>query len=174
MRLILFFLSNMLFFFSFGQTVLYNSEFKKDTFDINNYRIYIDVPELSIKHSNYYVVYAHGEGICYPLMAEGNRGKFIIIESVADTSYDMFDSKDFDYELWNTFNKDWFGSRCYINNGRYYRIDKLPGNIIIIYEDLSKEAAKTADKIIKSIHIESKTKSSIPIQDNKRVHKIFK
>lgn len=174
MRLILVIISNMFFFLSFGQIVLYNSDLRKDTFDISNYRIYIDVPELSLQHSNSYVVYAHGEGIIYPLMAEGNIGKFITIESVVDTSYDMFRSKDLDLELWNTFNKDWFGSRCYMKNDRFYRIDQLPGNIIIMYENLPKEAAEAADKIIKSIHVERKTKSSIPLQDNKRKHILFK
>lgn len=174
MRIISIIILNLFCFVIYGQTTICSLELKKDTFDIDNYRVYIDAPEVSIKSSVSFVVRGHGTGIVYPIIDEKEKriNGLLTIESVGDTEYDMFTTTTYDEELWNTLGKDWVGSRCYVYEGKFYRIDSLHG-FIIYYENLPKNAHKIADKIIDSIHVEKKTENSCRLQENKRRHQLF-
>lgn len=57
-----------------------------------------------------------------------------------------------DKELWNTFNQDNKGSRSYVVNDRYTRIDELYKGFTILYKDLEYPTKEIADRIIRSIN----------------------
>ena len=73
------------------------------------------------------------------------------MEYIAVTSYHrLLVTDSIDVELWNTFNSGNRGSRCYLKNGLYTRIDILDSGIVMFYEDLESPMATIANRIIGS------------------------
>ena len=83
-----------------------------DTIDYENTRLFVMVPEISMKMSNV-IVDDEGIWICYPFPSEsGKTGVLVIDYSVMNMNY-LKNTKDYDIELWNTFNRNDVGSRCF-------------------------------------------------------------
>lgn len=158
MKSIIFFICVNILFVSNAQLNLYNSNWVNDTIDFSSRRVFLSAPELSVKYSIEYIAKGEGKSVYFPLRYDIGVDSLYTIEAlyidcIVNTSYDrMMIPNTIDIELWNTFNKDHVGSRCYLNNNKYNRIDLLFPGIVIYYEGLSKDVAEIADKIIQSIH----------------------
>ena len=138
----------------------YDSIVVEDTIDFATGRVFISVPQLSVKMSREQIIEGHGKSIYYPLKYtlnnHGNwRMQVLFIEYISMSSYDRFIHNDsIDIELWNSFpcmNRG--GSRCYLNDGVYTRIDILDPGIVIYYENLEPEIAAVANRIIDTVNI---------------------
>ena len=145
----------------------YDSPWVVDTIDFSPARVLLSVPESSVKHPPEQIIRGHGKSIYYPLQyVLEDKGvwnlQVVYIEHIVMTSYDRMLRRDkIDMELWNTFNSDVRGSRSYVCNGLYSRIDILESGIVIFYEDLEPHMADIANRIIKSVIVG--TDKSIPI-----------
>lgn len=132
-----------------------------DTIDYEGTRMYIMVPEISKKMSN---VIDDDEGfwICYPIPSEsGKPGALIIDYSVMNRNYLKY-TQDYDIELWNTFNRNDVGSRCFKKNGLFYRIDRYEDGLEVFYSDVDAAMVETVNETFKSIYRNPKTNSDAP------------
>ncbi|MDE6379559.1 MAG: hypothetical protein K2L11_03730 [Muribaculaceae bacterium] len=159
-----------------GVTALdfYDSPWISDTIDFSPARILLSVPESSVRHSREQIIKGHGKSIYFPLQyALDDHGiwhlQVVYIEHIVMTSYERLVHNDsIDTELWNSFNIESRGSRSYIRNGLYTRIDILESGIVIFYEDLDPNIAEIANRIIKSVEVVAD--KSIPIlKERKKV-----
>lgn len=157
MRIIIFSLMATICFAAGAQIDYWNSMWGNDTIHFNSRRLILNLPERSIERSTQYIFKGEGMGMCYPLRVSFNnegscRMEVLMIDQIVNTSYDrLVFNKDLDVELWNTFNMDNLGSRCFIKDGKYSRIDALRFGIVVYYENLSPEMSEIANQIIKSI-----------------------
>ncbi len=157
----------------------YGGPWIADTIDFSPARVFLSVPESSLRHSREQIFEGHGKSIYYPLKytldSEGIwNPQVIFIEHIVTTSHDRLINKDsIDMELWNTFNSGSRGSRSYICNGLYSRIDILEGGIAVFYEDLTPQMAEIANQIINSIAISSDRKNPV-FKQRKKVPTIKK
>lgn len=138
-----------------------------DTVDYENTRMYIMVPEISIKMSN---VIADNEGfwICYPVPSESGKPAILVIDySVLNRNYLKY-TEDYDMELWNTFNRNDVGSRCFRKNGLFYRIDRYEDGLEVFYSDVSADVFATMNEIMRSIYRVNKKNSDPPLNVLKR------
>lgn len=152
----------------------YDSTWIADTIDFSPARILLSAPESSVRHSREQIIKGHGKSVYYPLRyVKDSQGiwhlQVVYMEHIVTTSYERLVYKDsVDKELWNSFNSESRGSRSYICNGLYTRIDILESGIVIFYEDLEPRMADIANRIIKSVVVE--TDKSIPIfKERKKV-----
>lgn len=132
-----------------------------DTIDYEGTRMYIMVPEISKKMSN---VIDDDEGfwICYPIPSEsGKPGALIIDYSVMNRNYLKY-TQDYDIELWNTFNRNDVGSRCFKKNGLFYRIDRYEDGLEVFYSDVDAAMVETMNETFKSIYRNPKINSDAP------------
>lgn len=155
----------------------YDSSWVADTIDFSPARVFLSVPEFSLNHSRDQIIEGHGESIYYPLKytldKNGNWDiQVLFIEHIVMYTYDrMIYNDSIDIELWNTFNSSSRGSRAYVCNGLYTRIDLLEGGISVFYENLTPQMADIANRIIKSIVIT--TDRNVPVfKERKKVHSI--
>ena len=136
----------------------YDSRWVADTLGFNTKAIVLSIPEKSIELSSEQIFKGEGNSYIYPLkISFTNEGKWnvesLVIEQIVNTSYERLIYNDnFDIVLWDTFNQDYEGSRCYIDSGRYTRIDILSSRLAVVYENLSPEMAEIANRIISTIY----------------------
>lgn len=152
----------------------YDSPWITDTIDFFPARVILSVPESSVRHSREQIFKGHGKIIYYPLKYILDREgiwnvQIVYIEYLVMTSYDRLIKRDsIDVELWNSFNSGLSGSRSYICNGLYTRIDILECGIVVYYENLEPHMAEIANRIIKTVTIGSDR--NIPIfKERKKV-----
>jgi len=130
-------------------------------------RIFINLPEKSIKYSTE-IYDCEGFIIMYPLFtSSGNVSPFTVDCSVMNRNGLIY-TEDIDTELWNTFNGDNIGSRCFIKNGLYNRVDRYYDGVEIYYTDLPDILFKQANIIMKSFKTKVKKEDDIPLNRNKR------
>lgn len=82
-----------------------------DTIEYEGTRMFVMVPEISMKRSH---IIDDDEGfwISYPIPSESGKSGILVIDySVMNRNY-LKSTKDYDIELWNTFNRNGVGSRC--------------------------------------------------------------
>lgn len=134
----------------------YDSPWVEDTIDFSFARVFISAPELSVKYSREQIFDGHGKSVYYPLKYTSTKQEIwetqvLYIEYITMTSYDSLVTTDsIDIELWNTFNSSHRGSRCYLKDGNYTRIDILDPGIVMSYENLESHMAILANQIINS------------------------
>jgi len=137
-------------------------------------RIYLQAPSISIKKSQIFDFNGEGIGYYFPLPDNDLLIPGLFIEDVVNTQYSMLNTKDFDVELWNTLNRNLVGSRCFIKNGLYNRIDRFYGGLVIYYENIPKHKKDLANMIIQSIYIKTKYLNDPPLNESKRRKEIVK
>lgn len=132
-----------------------------DTVDYESTRMYVMVPEISMKMSN---VIDDDEGfwICYPIPSEsGKSGVLVIDYSVMNRNYLKY-TNDYDMELWNTFNRNDVGSRCFMKNGLFYRIDRYEDGLEVFYSEIDADMVETMNETMRSIYKRPRTSSDAP------------
>jgi len=137
-----------------------------DTIDFGGYRIFFNAPEISIKNSFKGCEY-HGCIYIFPLIHE-NTIKTVTFSFLSMTQWDIENTKDFDDELWNTMDLKLNGSRCFVKDGLYSRIDRFENVMTVFYTNLPYDFMLEANKIINSIHIRIKQEKDTPLQQKKR------
>lgn len=161
-------------FISHAQLNLYDSKWVTDTLIFNNREIALSLPEKSIELSTEQIFKGEGKSLIYPLQVsltkEGQWNiETLVIEQIVTTSYKrMIANSEIDDELWNTFNQDYEGSRCYVLSGKYSRIDILSSGLVVVYENLSQDMAEIANRIISTIHTIDIGRSSLKESKRKR------
>lgn len=138
-----------------------------DTVDYESTRMYFMVPEISMKMSN---VIEDDEGfwICYPVPSKfGKPGVLVIDCSVMNRNYLKY-TKDYDMELWNTFNRNDVGSRCFKKNGLFYRIDRYEDGLEVFYTDVGADMVETMNETMRSLLRKPKINSDPPLNVLKR------
>ena len=152
----------------------YDSPWIADTIDFSPARVLLSAPECSVRHSREQIIKGHGKSVYYPLQyVKDNQGTWhlqvVHMEHIVMTSHERLVHKDsIDTELWNTFNSDLRGSRSYICNGLYTRIDIIESGIVIFYENLEPHMADIANYIINSVVVDAD--KSMPIfKERKKV-----
>lgn len=154
---------------SFGQTMEPDNTLIADTIDFGNKRLTLAMPQISVEKSQFFNF--NGEGVAYhfPLFT----GKCIIpglcFTYIANNRNNLLNTDIFDTELWNTLNSNLVGSRCFVKNNLYTRIDHYYNGLTIYYMDLPKEMAERANAIMKSICIKQKQPNDTPLQEHKRI-----
>ena len=149
----------------FGQHVSF--DMVTDTIDYEKTRMYIKVPEISLKMSNI-IIDDEGFWIYYPLPVETDKPSVLIIDySVMNINY-MIDTKDYDIELWNTFNRNSVGSRCFIKNNLFYRIDRYEDGLEIYYTDVDGNMVDLLNETMNSVYKKPKNYSYLLIDITKK------
>lgn len=138
-----------------------------DTIDYNRTRLFIEVPNLSLKHSSLNYC-AEGFAIAYPIVSPSGKVCSLWVDDIAMPHLALMFETDIDKELWNTFNQDHVGSRCYVKNGLYYRYDRFRDGLIIYYEDVPEELLDVVDNIMKSVKTRPQKPDDKPLDHNKR------
>ena len=157
----------------------YDSRWLTDTLTFNTKAIVLSIPEKSIELSCEQIFKGEGNSFIYPLkISFTSEGKWnvetLVIEQIVNTSYErLISNGNVDIELWNTFNHDYEGSRCYITSELYTRIDILSSGLVIVYENLSPEIAKIADRIISTIRTINNNNLNLNKDKRKRRVKII-
>lgn len=132
----------------YGQRSLLNMV--PDTIDYENTRMYIEVPEISQIMSSL-IEDDEGFWICFPIPLESEKWGVLTIDySVMNRNFIKY-TEDFDIELWNTFDKNGVGSRCYKKDGLFYRIDRYEDGLEIFYQDIDGSTIDIVNDIMKSI-----------------------
>lgn len=132
-----------------------------DTINYERTRMYIMVPEISKKMSNV-IDDDDGFWICYPIPSEsGKSGTLIVDYSVMNRNYLKY-TQNYDMELWNTFNRNDVGSRCFKKNGLFYRIDRYEDGLEVFCSDVDAAMVETMNETFKSIYRIPKTNSDAP------------
>lgn len=139
-----------------------SNELIADTIDYNNYRIIFNAPEYSIDNSLKICEY-HGCSYYFPLR-ENHPTYALTFSFLVMTQWDLASTTDFDIELWNTFGEGFEGSRCFVKNNMYYRIDQYENGVVIFYSNIPLKIAAIANKIIDSVAIRKKNKNDSPIK----------
>lgn len=149
----------------FGQCVSF--DMVPDTIDYENTRMYITVPDISLKMSDI-IIDDEGFWIYYPIPVETDKPSVLIIDySVMNTNY-MINTKDYDIELWNTFNRNSVGSRCFIKNNLFYRIDRYEDGLEIYYTDVDDNMVNLLNETMRSIYKKNKNNSDVPLDTTKK------
>ena len=144
-----------------AQINIEESAWMNDTINLNSSRVIYKAPEITIRLSIEYIAKGEGISLFLPLnYTVCDTGKVnieaLFIEQIVNTSYERIkENENIDYVLWNTFNSNNKGSKCYVSDNLYYRFDVLPSGVVVYYEGLSLGMSMVADKIIKSITTES-------------------
>ncbi|MDE6552326.1 MAG: hypothetical protein K2K98_05115 [Muribaculaceae bacterium] len=138
-----------------------------DTIDYNRTRLFLEAPQLSIKYSSLSYC-AEGFAIGYPIISPSGEKSSLWVDDIRMHHLESMYETDIDQELWNTFNQDFVGSRCYIKNGLYYRFDRFRDGLIIYYEAVPKEMRNVADNIMKSVKTRPQKSDDNPLDRNKR------
>ncbi len=126
-------------------------EFFRDTVDYERTRMFIDIPNISEGKSGY-IEDDEGFSRYYLLPSESGKICAIIIDySVMNRNY-LIDTEDFDIELWNTFNKNSVGSRCFKKNNLYYRIDRFEDGLEVFCMDVDAKLMDLVNKTFRSIY----------------------
>ena len=151
--------------------VVYGQDFHlamvKDTIDYESTRMYIMVPEVAMKMSN---IISDDEGfwICYPIPMEyGKPGVLVVDYSVMNRNALKF-TKDYDIELWNTFDGNNIGSRCFMKDGLFYRIDRYEDGLEVFYSDVNADLVQAMNETMKSIFRKPKNESDQPLTVRRR------
>ena len=140
-----------------------------DTIDYSGYRIVFNAPDYSADNSLEQCEY-HGCSYFFPL--RGNTYTYLLVISfLRMTQWTIASTMDFDSELWNTFGDGYEGSRCFIKDNMYSRIDRYENGMVMIYSDIPYDVAEIANKIFDSVVIRRKTESDGAI---KRTRKVLK
>lgn len=150
-------------------TFAYCSSFKmtSDTIDYQNVRLYLEVPEISVAMSTL-IRDSEGSWICYPIPQENEKpGILVIDDSVMNKNY-LLETEEYDIELWNTFNKNMVGSRCFRKDGLNYRIDRFSDGLEIFYIDIADNYFDILNKVMKSVYKTLKKGSDSPLDNSKR------
>ena len=139
-----------------------------DTIDLDSRkRLYFEMPEYSIKFSTQ-VYDCHGFVVMFPwLTSSDNIAAFAVDKTVMNRNWLIY-TDDVDTELWNTFNKDHVGSRCFIKNGLYYRVDEYYGGCQIYYQDVPEELFDMANDIMRSVYTRPVKEGDPPLFREKR------
>lgn len=138
-----------------------------DTIDYERTRMYIEVPEISVTMSSM-IIDCEGSWICYPILQEDKKNGIIVIDySVMNKNY-LYETEDYDIELWNTLNKNLVGSRCFKKDGLYYRIDRFTDGLEIFYIDIADDYFDLTNKVMRSIYKTKLKDSDPPLNKGKR------
>lgn len=146
----------------------YMGSIQNDTIDYEQKRMYIEVPIHSILTSG---LFSHDEGfmIVYAFLNEEKQICTLTVDYSVMTYNHVLGEDSYDKELWNTFNKNIIGSRCYIKNGRYYRVDRFSDGLEIYYENVPADLVETVDAVMKSVLITQRRKDDQPLNWDKRL-----
>lgn len=138
-----------------------------DTIDYERTRMYLEVPELSVCMSSH-IMDCEGSWICYPIPQEGEKTGILVVDySVMNKNY-LFETDDYDIELWNTINKNKVGSRCFKKDGLNYRIDRFADGLEIFYIDIADNYFDLINKVMKSVYKTQLKESDPPLNKHKR------
>lgn len=80
----------------------------------------------------------------------------------------LYKDNNIDKELWNTLNRGKIGSRCFIKDGLYNRVDTFVDGIIIYYENVPEDMKELLNEILKSIDMRLKLPEDKNINEYKR------
>lgn len=130
-------------------------------------RIFVNMPSNSIKFSTM-IIDCEGFVIIYPLLSSNGNVCPLTIDCSVMNNNRLIRTKNVDYELWNTFNRDNVGSRCFIKDGLYNRVDRYKDGYEVYFTDVPQDIFEMANSIIGSIKTKVKTTEDKPIQNNKR------
>lgn len=153
--------------FAAAQGRNFSDNIMPDTIDYNRTRLFLEAPQLSIKLStlNYG---AEGFAILYPFVSPSGKKCVLCVDDVHMQQLNFLYETDFDTELWNTFNQDNVGSRCYIKDGLYYRYDRFQDGLIINYEAVPEDMRDVVEKVMKSVKTHPQKPDDKPLDRNKR------
>ncbi|MDE6018836.1 MAG: hypothetical protein K2G85_08505 [Muribaculaceae bacterium] len=127
----------------------------------------MNVPEQSCQTSTY-IYDDEGFWIIYPIFPNSNKIASLTVNySVMNKNY-LYDTEDYDDELWNCLNINQIGSRCFKKNGLFYRIDRFEDGLEIFYIDIDNNNFYMANEIIRSVSKLAKSEKDIPLNKNKR------
>lgn len=141
-----------------------------DTIDYDSTRMYIEIPELSRKLSNI-ITDDEGFWICFPLLGDSCiRGTLIIDYSVMNRN-SLIDTKDYDVELWNTFNRNFIGSRSFIKNDLFYRIDRYEDGLQVFYIDVNQDMVEAVNNAMQSIYKRPRFSTDSPVKIKRKISK---
>lgn len=133
-----------------------------DTIDYENTRMYIEVPEISRKLSQ---ILTDDEGfwIFFPIPGDSiKRGMLSVDYSVMNRNY-LIETKDYDVEHWNTFNRNYVGYRCFMKNWLFYRIDRYEDGLEVFYTDVEENMVDVVNQAMKSICKKPRNVSDPPL-----------
>lgn len=138
-----------------------------DTIDYGSKRLYLDVPEYSILNSG---LFSHHEGfmVAYGFINEERQICTLTVDYSVMTYNHVLGEQSYDKELWNTFNKSHIGSRCYIKDGKYYRVDRFQDGLEIYYEHVPVDLVDSINAIMKSVEITHRDNNAPPLNCGKR------
>lgn len=139
-------------------------QLQSDTIDFSSIRrrVFFEMPANSIKISTE-ILDCEGVVVIYPLFLSPEKFAPITIDCSVMNRNHLIYTDDIDLELWNTFNRNNIGSRCFIKNGLYYRVDRYYEGLEIYYNDLPEELLDLANKIMKSVYITVLKKEDKPL-----------
>lgn len=150
---------------SYAESLSYKLE--TDTIDYQRTRMYIDIPEISIKMSSL-ITDCEGFWTCFPIpQNNANPGVLIVDYSVMNINH-LLNTKEYDREIWNTLNGNNIGSRCFIKDSLFYRIDKYADGLEIFYENITSEYFDLLNQSMKSVYKTLKKDSDPPLNFRKR------
>lgn len=159
----------LVFIFILNCFIIHGESFKMigDTIDCQDTRMYLDVPDISMRMSTL-IVDSEGFWVCYPIpQGNNNPGALIVDDSVMNIN-SLLETQDYDIELWNTFNKNGVGSRCFKKKGLNYRIDRFSDGLEIFYIDITDDNFDLVNQIIKSVYRSPRKDSDPPLNKDKR------
>lgn len=141
-------------------------ELVRDTIDYENKRLYIDIPESSMKFATKFIT-CEGFSVDYPIIGDQfPPGVLSVDYSFMKHTYIL--DEECDVELWNTINRNYIGSRSYIKNDKYFRIDRYADGLEVFYSNVPQNLVNKANHILNSIFIELKNETSPPLDEKKR------
>lgn len=144
-------------------------QFIQDTINIENYRVFLSAPKYSIDNSSFASEY-HGSIYVFPLSDQFPYISGLVLTLLHMTQWDMAYASEFDLELWNTITEtNSIGSRCYIKDGLFSRIDIYKGGIVAFYSNMKYEKAMLGNEIINTIRIVNNNNSDITLKKRKNL-----
>lgn len=167
MRLISTFL--MLFSISFSMLAIRvcSNNMLQDTIDYDNTRLYIDIPNQAYRFSKE-ISDCEGFVVMYPLKSESGHIGILTVDYSVMNDNQLVKTTIVDKELWNTFNRNHTGSRSFIRDGQYYRIDRFSDGLEIYYTGITKDLVNLANDILSSVKTKKRTKDDKELDPDRR------
>lgn len=133
-----------------------NNNVNKDTIDYENNRLYLQIPA-DVIHNSAEIHNCEGFAVMYPLVSANNIIGILTVDYSVMNFNHLINTKDVDKELWNTFNNNHVGSRAFMKNGLFNRVDRFSDGLEIYYTNISEDLLDMANGILRSVYIKKKT-----------------
>lgn len=138
-----------------------------DTIDYERTRLFINVPENSLKLSGQ-INGEEGFWVYYLFPFKCDIPGILTIDYTVMNRNRLLYTDKYDEELWNTLNRNNVGSRCFKRNNKFFRIDKFEDGLEIYYENINEEFLEEANAVINSVLKKPLKPTDPPLNPHKR------